>query len=653
MKKTAAVLAVTFAICLLLGFGVFASRSDFVIEGGTLTGYYGTGGDVIIPEDVTSISPGVFSFGSVSSVTVLNPNCAISAGAIASGVPIRGYSGSTAQSYAFDVLSEFSPITEKPTVTLRISYLFQDGTAASDQYVRNLYVYSAYDVPSPAVGGYTPDLARVQGSVEDGDVAIVVTYSKNPDLTPTGWKIEGNHIRFYDSSAGGYINSGTISIDGVERSFDGNGYLIGSGSTVTVNGATYYLINNVICYGSVRIDDGIYYFDADGKMVKGQTVDGNTYDAEGRLTLPGQLLVLDGSTYYLDGNSLFSGYLLSGDDIYCFGDDYAMKAGVTSDDCTFETDGRLSSVNADVLECTYDETRTYNKQEQKPPVEVFLKGIKLTENVHYTVEYADNVGPGEGKIIITGKGFVKGSAEHTFEIVGKETFTLTVRYQNTRGYEMHEPYTAELNGGEHYSVTSPEIKGYKPDKQKVEGDMASADVTVVVTYTSEKEGETETAPVGDETAETGETGPETEENDKGPEEQKTRLVYKYNFKLFFTVAAIATLIVAIIIFLLVRFGKKRRNPPASPGGDGPDDGDLDGPVGPAAFGAAGYEEDENAEEIDKSDTLKFDLTEIELDDFEEAKPASDFVDLYEFSLGDAPEKPAVPGIPKRYHFRKK
>ncbi|MBR3639539.1 MAG: hypothetical protein IKN50_02925, partial [Clostridia bacterium] len=126
-----------------------------------------------------------------------------------------------------------------------------------------------------------------------------------------------------------------------------------------------------------------------------------------------------------------------------------------------------------------------------------------------------------------------------------------------------------------------------------------------------------------------------------------------NFKLFFTVAVIATLVVAITVFLLVRFGKKRRNPPASPGGDGSDDGDIDGPDGPVAGEETEWEDNESRAEIDKSNTMKFDLNEIELDDFDEAKPTSDFVDLYEFSLGDAPEKPVSPGLPKRYHFRKK
>ena len=654
MKKTAAVLAITFAICLLLGLGVFASRSDFVIEGGVLKGYNGGYGDVIVPEDVYSIDPGVFPLGSVSSVTVLNSGCNITSGAIASGVPIHGYAGSTAETYAADVLSEFTQITGKPMVTVTINYLKQDGSAASESFEKQLGVYSEDYIMSPAVAGYTPDIPTVHVVTEDSNVVIVVTYTKNVDPETTGWKIDGTHIRFYDSAAGGYLTSVTKSIDGVERTFDENGFLVGSGSTVTVNGSTYYLLYNVICYGSVRIGDGIYYFDAEGKMVKGQTVDGNSYDAEGRLTIPGQLIALDGSTYFLSGNSLYTGFLQLGEDIYCFGDDdYAMKVGVTADGCTFDAEGRLSSVSANQLEFTYDETRTYNKLEQKPPVEVFLKGVKLTENVHYTVEYADNINPGEGKIIITGMGPVLGSVEKTFEIVGKETFTLTVRYQNARGYEMHEPYVAELEGGAHYSVNSPEINGYKPDQDKVEGDIRGEDVTVIVTYVSEKDGETETEPVETEPTET-ERQTEQENEDNKQDEQKTKRIYKYDFKLFFTVAAIATLVVAIAIFLIVWFGKKRRNPPAAPDEDDPDDGSGDeGPVDPIV-GAVPEEADEDSgETADKSKTMKFDLNEIELEDFEEAKPVSDFVDLYEFSLGDAPEAHKAPATPKRYHFRKK
>ena len=661
MKKTAAVIAAAFAFCLLLALNVFASRSDFTImAGGVLSDYYGPAGDVVVPGDVSTIRANVFMAGSASSVTIMNIHCTFEPGAIDPSITMYVFPNSTAQDYAEANGINYIQIYDAPKVTVRVSYVYTDGSTAAPAYSGEYPVYSSYSVKSPTVANATPDFASVEGGVEDSDVTVVVTYTKSADPIPTGWKIEGNSIRFYDSSAGGYLTSTTKNIDGVERSFDWNGNLVGSGTTVTVNGSTYYLIDNGICYGYVRMGDGIYFFDADGKMVKGQTVNGNTYDAEGRLTASKQLLELSGSTYYLDGNSLYSGYLMIGDEIFCFGDDYAMKVGVTYDQCTFDASGHLSSVNVDQLECTYDETRTYNKQEQKPPVEVFFRGMKLTENVHYSVEYADNVGPGDGKIIVTGKGAIKGSSEYTFEIVGKETFTLTVRYQNSRGYEMHEPYTEELEGGAHYSVQSPEIKGYKPDKETVEGSIADEDVTVIVTYTSEKESEKETESDTEET-EPAETEPEkesekeTESETKEPGEQKTRLTYSYNFKLFFTVAGIATLVVAVIIFLIVWLGRRRRNPPPGEDPDEWDDDtdDPDGPDGPDG-GAAAVPTDGSGEteELDKTKTIKFDLHEIDLEDFDESRKSSDFVDLYEFSIGDAPASPK-PGTPKRYKFRTK
>ncbi len=652
MKKTAAVLAITFTILIILGLGVFASRSDFVIVDGNLVEYRGAGGNVIVPEEVTSISPGVFTSEYISSVTVLNYSCYFSEDSVAPGITLRGYPTSTAETYATSHGSGFSSISLKPTVILTINYVYQDGSTARDSYSKEYDVYSYYEVNSPEIQGYTPDQATVKGTLDDGNLTLSVTYTKKVDPIPTGWKIEGSHIRFYDSSAGGYIRSGSINMDGATRSFDENGYLIGSETTVTINGATYYLRNNTICYGSVRIGDGMYYFDSEGKMVKGQTVGTNTYDAEGRLTAASQFLVFPDFTYYLEGNKLATGFKMIGDSVYCFGDDYVMKTNVVFDQCTFDAAGHLSEVNIDQLECKYDETRTYNKQEQKPQVEVYLRGVKLTEDVHYTVEYADNKNPGEGKIIINGLGFVKGSAEFTFEIVGKETYTLTIKYQNSRGEQMHDTYTAELDPGEHYSVASPEIKGYKPDKKKVEGDISDADVTVIVTYVSEKEGGAVSSDTETSDTDNG-TERETDAGDKKPGESKTRRIYSYDFKLFFTVAAIATLLVAIIIFLVIRFGKKRRNPPAAPDGGDSDDGDIEGPDGPVAGILHDEPYDEGGEETDMSDTIKFDLNEIELDDFDENKTSTDFADIYEFSLGDTADVPVVPAKPKRYHFRKK
>ena len=56
MKK---VLSILLALCLLVGalpVFTFAAEDDFVIEDGVLTKYNGPGGDVVVPDGVTSIS---------------------------------------------------------------------------------------------------------------------------------------------------------------------------------------------------------------------------------------------------------------------------------------------------------------------------------------------------------------------------------------------------------------------------------------------------------------------------------------------------------------------------------------------------------------------------------------------------------------------
>lgn len=65
------------ALCLCLGLAVpaFAAEDDFVIEGGVLVEYNGTGGNVVIPDGVTEIAPEVFyGFFSFSGLKVTLPN---------------------------------------------------------------------------------------------------------------------------------------------------------------------------------------------------------------------------------------------------------------------------------------------------------------------------------------------------------------------------------------------------------------------------------------------------------------------------------------------------------------------------------------------------------------------------------------------------
>ena len=64
----------------------------------------------------------------------------------------------------------------------------------------------------------------------------------------------------------------------------------------------------------------------------------------------------------------------------------------------------------------------------------------------------------------------------------KNTFVLRIQYLYEEAGEAAEDYTATLAEGETYSVTSPEVEGYVPDRTVVSGKMPGCARTVIVTY---------------------------------------------------------------------------------------------------------------------------------------------------------------------------
>ena len=63
-----------------------------------------------------------------------------------------------------------------------------------------------------------------------------------------------------------------------------------------------------------------------------------------------------------------------------------------------------------------------------------------------------------------------------------DSFVLTIAYVYTNGTEAAQTFTSNVVYGTAYSVASPAIVGYTPDKVTVAGDMGAADVNVTVTY---------------------------------------------------------------------------------------------------------------------------------------------------------------------------
>ncbi|MFQ9514440.1 MAG: leucine-rich repeat protein [Eubacterium sp.] len=71
------------------------------------------------------------------------------------------------------------------------------------------------------------------------------------------------------------------------------------------------------------------------------------------------------------------------------------------------------------------ESTTYTGKELKPDVSVVYDGTTLVEETDYNITYEDNVNVGNGKVIISGVGGIKGTVEKTFVIFRKDITDLS------------------------------------------------------------------------------------------------------------------------------------------------------------------------------------------------------------------------------------
>lgn len=65
--------------------------------------------------------------------------------------------------------------------TLTINYQYADGTKAAEQYSRTFVSGASYNVPSPAINGYSPDYAQVMGNLRE-NLTVTVTYTLIEDI---------------------------------------------------------------------------------------------------------------------------------------------------------------------------------------------------------------------------------------------------------------------------------------------------------------------------------------------------------------------------------------------------------------------------------------------------------------------------------------
>ena len=72
---------------------------------------------------------------------------------------------------------------EPISYTLTINYVFAEGGEAAPSYTAQVPYGEAYEVESPTVVGYAPDLATVTGTMGAADVTVTVTYTEEEPFT--------------------------------------------------------------------------------------------------------------------------------------------------------------------------------------------------------------------------------------------------------------------------------------------------------------------------------------------------------------------------------------------------------------------------------------------------------------------------------------
>ncbi len=149
-----------------------------------------------------------------------------------------------------------------------------------------------------------------------------------------------------------------------------------------------------------------------------------------------------------------------------------------------------------------------------------LESIKLPDAFIKAPAYGENV-------------FKDAKINGDSAVAADVTYTLTVTYVDESGAEVAPSVIKLLGVGETYDITSPTVDGKAPDKDKISGTVADADITEKVTY---KVAEVETeAPA--------ESAPVTENPDDGKLEPLTVVA------LVVTVVIIIGIIVATVIFI--------------------------------------------------------------------------------------------------------
>lgn len=162
----------------------------------------------------------------------------------------------------------------KNVFTLTIHYRYAEGgTAAADHVASGLVQGTAYNVPSPAIPGYTVDKATVSGSMPAQDVIETVTYTKRSDLSYTvNYYWNGTDTKVKESKK---VDGKTFQESVTESPVTIEGYTPVSNGTATITIGVENNVINFYYYKDVKLtaNSGSFTYNGQPHTVEGYTCD--------------------------------------------------------------------------------------------------------------------------------------------------------------------------------------------------------------------------------------------------------------------------------------------------------------------------------------------------------------------------------------------
>jgi len=429
---------------------------------------------------------------------------------LADSPSVPGYLPSQSRIYfGYSIFSYGNPytttVTYYPAYTLKIKYLFPDGSEAAPPVNKTLAKGNSFSITSPSIDGYSPDHAVISGTMDSELKSYTVTYipvqyTLTIDyLYEDGTQAHSPYSKTMNKDSP--YNVASASIKGFTPDIPSVAGNLTEDTHITV---TYKRTSWPLTIRWLKPDgtnmfrgDSVYYIEPGrsysytSSAVKGYTPDIPVVSG----TMPNEALTVT-VTYSLKVSNLVIDYL------YPDGSEASPSVSLP-----YEYNQQYDVPSPEIQGCTPDTpsvSGVMGEEDIHVTVTYTRDNVLLTIKYQYegggtaSPSYSESLKPGDSYNIKSPS--IKGHTADKSAVSGimpsdnltvtvtysPVLYTLTIRYQFEDGSEAAPPYSVALGYNKTFSVPSPAVSGFAPDRSVVSGRMSESDATFTITYKKPK-----------------------------------------------------------------------------------------------------------------------------------------------------------------------